>query len=80
MPKYIIIKYSDNYVKILRIMWQYRKDDLNDNRTDSELFKFKAINNKTFPTVTGNAKDFEIAVLSKYLCYFWRSLEIPLVN
>ena len=42
MPMYNLIKYSDNYSKTSGNLWQYYKDDLNDNLTDSESFKSKA--------------------------------------
>ena len=41
MPMYNLIEYSDNYSKTSGILWQYYKDDPNDNLTDSELFKSK---------------------------------------
>ena len=36
MPMYNLIEYSDNYSKTSRSLWQYYKDDPNDNLTDSE--------------------------------------------
>ena len=41
MPVYNLIGYSDNYSKILRSLWQYYRDDINDNITQSESFKSK---------------------------------------
>ena len=41
MPMYNLIEYSDNYSKTSGSLWQYYKDDPNDNLTDSESFKFK---------------------------------------
>ena len=41
MPMYNLIEYSDNYFKTSGSLWQYYKDDLNDNLTDSESFKSK---------------------------------------
>ena len=59
-------------------MWQYYRDDPNNNITRSESFKFKIkITGKT-PAV-GNTKDVWIAVSLKYLSNFWRTLEMPLV-
>ena len=37
-----LIEYSNNYAKTPGSLWQYNKDDQNDNVTDSESFKFKA--------------------------------------
>ena len=41
MPMYNLIEYSDNYSKTSGGLWQYYKDDPNDNLTDSESFKSK---------------------------------------
>ena len=79
MPMYNLIEYSDNYSKTSGSLWQYYKDDPNDNLTDSESFKSKVkITGKT-PN-NGNTKDVEIIVPLKYLSNFWRTLEMPLIN
>ena len=71
---YNLIEYSDNYAKTLGCLWQYYKDDPNDNTADSHLFKYKVkITGKT--PVNGNTKDVEIIVPLKYLSNFWRTLE-----
>ena len=36
MPMYNLIEYSDNYSKTSGSLWQYYKDDFNDNITQSE--------------------------------------------
>ena len=38
---YNLIEYSDNYAKTSRILWQYYRDEPNDNLADSESFKSK---------------------------------------
>ena len=74
-----LIEYSDNYLKTLRRLWQYYRDDPNDNIKQSESFKFKIkITVKTF--AAGNTKDVEITVPLKYLSNFWRTLEMPLIR
>ena len=79
MSMYNLIEYSDNYSKTSGSLWQYYKDDPNDNITDSESFKFKVkITGKT--PDDGNTKDFEIIVPLKYLSNFWKTLEMPLIN
>ena len=76
MPMYNLIEYSDNYSKTSGSLWQYYKDDPNDNITQSESFKSKIkITGKT--PAAGNTKDVEIIVPLKY---FWRTLEMPLIN
>ena len=79
MPMYNLIEYSDNYSKTSGSLWQYYKDDPNDNLANSESFKYKVkITGKT-PN-DGNTKDIEIIVPLKYLSNFWRILEMPLIN
>ena len=79
MPMYNLIEYSDNYSKKSRSLWQYYKDDPNDNIMQSESFKSKIkITGKT--PAAGNTKDVEIIVPLKYLSNFWRTLEMPLIN
>ena len=79
MPMYNLIEYSDNYSKTSGSLWQYYKDDPNDNITQSESFKSKIkITGKT--PAAGNTKNVEIIVPLKYLSSFWRTLEMPLIN
>ena len=79
MPMYNLIEYSDNYVKTSGSLWQYYRDEPNNNLANSELFKFKVrITGKT--ANNSNEKDVEIMVPSKYLSNFWRTLEMPLIN
>ena len=79
MAMYNLIEYSDNYSKTSGSLWQYYKDDPNDNLADSRSFKCKVkITGKT-PN-DGNTKDVEIIVPLKYLSNFWRTLEMPLIN
>ena len=69
MPMYNLIEYSDNYSKISGSLWQYYKDDPNDNIRQSESFKSKIkITGKIL--ASGNTKDVEIIVLLKYLSKF----------
>ena len=79
MLMYNFIEYSDNYSKTSGSLYQYYKDEPNDNMADSESFKSKVkITGKT-PN-NGNTKDVEIIVPLKYLSNFWRTLEMPLIN
>ena len=76
---YNLIEYSDNCLKTSGSLWEYYKDDPNDNIVRSEWFKSKIeITGKT--PANGNIKDVEIIVPLKYLINFWRTLEIPLIN
>ena len=79
MPMYNLIEYSDNYAKATGSLWQYFRDEPNNNLADSESFKSKIkITGKT-PN-NGNEKNVEIMVPLKYLSNFWRTLEMPLIN
>ena len=78
MLMYNLIEYSDNYSKTSGSLWQFYKDDPNDNKAQSESFKSKIkITGKTPPA--GNTKDLEIIVPVIYLTNFWRTFEIPLI-
>ena len=79
MPMYNLIEYSDNYAKTSGSLWEYFRNELNNNLANSESFKFKVkITGKT-PN-NDNEKDVEIMVPLKYLSNFWRTLEMPLIN
>ena len=79
MPMYNLIEYSNNYAKTSGSLWQYYKDDPNDDIVRSESFKSKIkITGKT--AADGNTKDVQIIVPLKYLNNFWRTLEMPLIN
>ena len=82
MPMYNLIEYSDNYAKS-ESLWQYFRDEPDDDLEDSESFKSKIkITGKT-PNNNdnnNNVKDVEIMVPLKYLSNFWRTLEMPLFN
>ena len=79
MPMYNLIECSDNYAETSRSLWEYYRDEPDDNLADSESFKSKIkITGKT--PDDGNEEDVEIMVLLKYLSNFWRTLEMPLIN
>ena len=74
-----LLEYSDNYLKTSRRLWQYYRNDPNDNITQSELFKSNIkITGKA--SADGNTKHVEIVVSLKQLSNFWRTLEMPLIN
>ena len=58
---------------------QYKKDDVHDNKMDSESFKFKPKMTERTPA-NGNTRDVEIFALLKYLSNFWRSPEMSLIS
>ena len=60
-------------------LWQYYKDEPNDNLANSESFKSKVKITGNIPA-GGNTKDVKIIVPLKHLSNFWRTLEMPLIN
>ena len=80
---YNLIEYSDNYSDTSRSLWQFKRDEIEENfdltvdanhiPNNSSSFKYKS----SFIT---NRNGVKIAVPLKYLSNFWRSLEMPLIN
>ena len=79
MPMYNLIEYSDNYAKTSGSLWQYFRDEPNDNLANSESFRSKIKITGKNP-VNNNEKDVEIMVPLKYLSNFGRTLEMPLIK
>ena len=79
MVMYNLIEYSDNYSKTSGRLWQYYRDEPNDNSADSESFK-STIKITWNTPADGNTKDIEIIASLKYFSNFWRTLEMPLIN
>ena len=79
MPMYKLIEYSDNYAKTSGSLWQYYRDEPNDNLADSESLKSKIKITGETPN-NGNEKDVEIMVPLKYLSNFRRTIEMLLIN
>ena len=66
---YNLVEYSDDYSKTSRSLWQYCKNEPNDNLKDPESLKSKIkVTGNTPPD--GNTKDVEIIVPLKYLSNF----------
>ena len=79
MPMYNLIECSNNYGKTSGSLWQYYKDEPNDNLADSKSFKSKIKITGRTPS-DDNEKDVEIMVPLKYLSNFRRALEMSLIN
>ena len=76
---YNSIEYSDIYAKTSGSLWQYYRDEPNNNLENSKSFKSKIkITGRTL--AGGNEKDVEIMVPLKHLSNFWRTLELFLIN
>ena len=82
MPMYNLIEHSDNYSKTSASLWQYYRDEPNDNLRDSESLKSKIKTTGKTPAA-GNEKDismFPIMLPLKYLSNFWKTLEVALIT
>ena len=83
MPMYNLIEYSDNYSDTSGSLWQFKRDEIEEDvdltldddhmPNNSSSFKYKS----NFNT---NRNGVKIAVPLKHLSNFWRSLEISLIN
>ena len=79
MPMFNLIEYSNNYAKTSGSLWQYFRDEPDENLADFESFKSKIkITGKTADD--GNEKNVEVIVPLKYLSNFWGTLEMSLIN
>ena len=76
---YNLIEYCENYSKTFASLWQYYKDEPNENLANSESFKSKVKITGNTPA-GGNTKDVKIIVPLKYLSNSWRTLEMPLIH
>ena len=93
MSMYNQIEYNENYPDTSGSLWKFEKDEVPDNNNDltidndgdfsSQSFKYNAaLVGKTSDYVDPNSfvKSTKIVVRLKYLCNFWRSLEMLLIN
>ena len=88
-----LLEYSDNYSITSRSLWNYYRDEVNDDANESNASRIKINNNekitgKSFEYNTklmgstpdnNNVLDTEVVVSLKYLSNFWRSLDLPLI-
>ena len=92
MPMYNLIEYSDNYQDSSATLYQYKRDEPPEDDAvtdlaadDSSSFKHKIKLLGNVIEVAGNAAgvrrlNVKIVIPLKYLCNFFRSLEMPLIN
>ena len=69
MSMYNLIEYSNNNSKAYGSLWQYYKDEPNDNLANFESFKSKLKITGNTPA-GGNRKDVKIIVPLKYFINF----------
>ena len=90
-----MLEYSNNYSMTSESLWNYYRDDVNndvhDVNTDnynknnnkptrSIPFEYKTKITKSTPGNNNTELSAEVFVIWKYLSNFWRSLELPLIN
>ena len=87
MPMYNLIEHSKNYSKTTRSLWNYYRDEpnsgavgnINYSITGSKSFDYKT-------SITGRLegknteKDVKVVVPLKHISYFWKTLDMPLIN
>ena len=94
MPMYNLLEYSDNYSMAPGILWNYYRDEINDDENEIDDNAEKIYNNKTITSNlfkykterTGSTQDnanrlnAKVVVPWKYLSNSWRSLYLLLIN
>ena len=94
MPIYNLLEFRNSYSMTSEILWNYYRDEVNDcaNETDdsdNEINNNKTTTDKLFEyeiKMIGstpnniNILEEEVVVPLNYLIYFWRSLNLSLIN
>ena len=81
---YNLLEYSDNYSMTLRRLWNYCRDEVNDDDKNENDNAINSINNNE--TVTSKSSEYkkkiiaEVVVSLKYLSNFVRFLNLPLIS
>ena len=90
---YNLLEYSENYSMTSGNLWNYYRDEINDDENENDnnnrLKNNKTITSKSFKYKTkiigstpdhDNRLNAEAVTPLKYLSNFWRSLDLPLIN
>ena len=90
MPIHNLFEYSDNYSMIWGSLWNYYRDEINDDDNQNDDNENMINNNKTTTSKSFKCKtkiienasriNAEVAVPQEYLSNFWRSVFLPLIN
>ena len=94
MPIYNLLDYSDNYSLTSGSLWNYYRNEINDDENENDNANNRINNNKTitiksFECMTktigrtpadNNTLNVEVVVPLKYLSNFWRFLDLLLTN
>ena len=94
MPMYNLLEYSDSYSMTSGSLWNYYRNEINDDENENDVNenmanKNKIATSKSFKYNTkilgstpnnGNRLNAEVNVPLKYVINFWRSLDFSLIN
>ena len=94
MPMYNLLENNENYFMRLGSLWNYYRDEINDDENETNRFRNKLNNNKTIRSKSfeyktkligsmpdnNNIINTEVVVPLKYLSNFWRFLDLLLIN
>ena len=83
MPMYNLFEYSDNYSDTSGSLWGFKRYEVvkNANATTDGAPSFKCKTDLIADTeANGTKSGVKIIVPLIYLCNFWRSLELSLIN
>ena len=78
-----MIEYSDNYSVATRSLWQFKRDEIEENvnlTVDDNLIPNNSLSFKYKSSLITNRNGVKMPVPLKYLSNFWRLLEKPLIN
>ena len=94
MPMYNLLEYSDSYSMTSGSLWNYYRNEINDDENENDVNenmanKNKIATSKSFKYNTkilgstpnnGNRLNAEVNVPLKYVINSWRSLDFSLIN
>ena len=79
MPMYNLLEYCDNCSMTSGSLWNYNRDEVNDDANENNDAGNYRINNNKMTTSKSFRLDVEVVPL-KYLSKFWRFLDLSLIN
>ena len=86
---YNLLEYSDYYSMTLGSLWNYYRDEINNDANENKYANNKVNNNKKITNnsfeyktkiTDNNILDTEVVVPLKCLGNFWKFLDLPLIN
>ena len=94
MQMYNLLEYSGNYTMTSGSLWNYYRDEINDDENENDADETIVNNNKTTTSKSfkyetkiiggtphnGSTLNVEVVVPLKYLSNFWRSFDLALIN